>query len=162
MTAGAGREAAGGEAAGDAVLVRDGEAGAAVPLVVGLFAIAAGFVVVAAGATSLHLERLRLLTVADGAALAGAEAFRVADVQVQGDAVVPRLTGPAVAAAVGEYVALADRHDLEDLTVVGATVADGRSATVALRATWRPPLVGPLLPDGLAVTVTSTAAARFR
>jgi hypothetical protein len=137
------------------------EDGAALPLIVGLFAIAAAFVVVAAGATSLHLERLRLLTVADGAAIAGAEAFRVADVRVEGDAVVPRLTGPAVAAAVGEYVAAADRSDLEDLAVVGATAPDGRSAEVTLRATWRPPIVRPLLPEGLPITVTSTAAARF-
>ncbi|GAA2748730.1 hypothetical protein GCM10009869_01630 [Amnibacterium kyonggiense] len=132
------------------------------PLIVGLFAIAAGFVVVAAAATSLHLERLRLLTVADGAALAGAEAFRVADVRVEGDAVVPRLAGPAVSAAVGEYVAAADRSDLEGLTVVAADSTDGRSALVRLRATWRPPIVGPLLPEGLPVEVTSTAAARFR
>ena len=59
-----------------------GDDGAAIPLIVGLFAVAAGFVVVAAGATSLHLERLRLLTVADGAALAGAESFQVADATV--------------------------------------------------------------------------------
>lgn len=132
------------------------------PLIVGLFAIAAAFVVIAAAATSLHLERLRLLTVADGAALAGAESFRVADVAVEGDDVVPRLGGAAVRGAVDDYVAEADEGGLEDLTVVQAGSGDGRSATVELRATWRPPLVSPLLPDGLPVTVTSTAAARFR
>jgi hypothetical protein len=136
--------------------------GAAVPLIIGLFVIAAGFVVVAAGATSLHLERLRLLTVADDAALAGAESFRVADVAVQGDTVVPSLAPAAVRAAVGDAVAGADERDLDALTVVAAGSVDGRSASVQLRAIWHPPILSPLLPDGLPVTVTSTAAARFR
>ena len=138
------------------------EEGAAVPLIVGLFALAVGFVVVAAAATSLHLERLRLLTVADGAALAGAESFRVADVAVQGDTVVPSLTASAVRAAADDAVAGVAEGDLDVLTVVAAGTADGRSATVQLRALWHPPIVSPLLPDGLPVTVTSTAAARFR
>jgi hypothetical protein len=138
------------------------EEGAAIPLIVGLFAIALAFVLVAAGATSLHLDRLRLLTVADGAALAGAESFRVADVAVEGDAVVPALSASAVREAVDAYAADAVAPDLEDVVVVSATTVDGRSATVVLRATWRPPLVSPLLPDGLPITVTSTAAARFR
>jgi hypothetical protein len=136
--------------------------GAAVPLIIGLFVIAAGFVVVAAGATSLHLERLRLLTVADAAALAGAESFRVADVAVQGDTVVPSLAPAAVRAAVDDAVAGADERDLDALTVVAAGSVDGRSASVQLRAIWHPPILSPLLPDGLPVTVTSTAAARFR
>lgn len=142
--------------------MRQQEEGAAVPLIVGMFAIALAFVVIAAGATSLHLDRLRLLTVADGAALAGAESFRVADVSVAGDEVVPALTSSAVREAVDAYVADAAAPGFEDLTVVQATTADGRGATVELRATWRPPLVSPLLPDGLPITVTSTAAARFR
>jgi hypothetical protein len=136
--------------------------GAAIPLVVALFAVALAFVVIAAAATSLHLDRLRLLTVADGAALAGAESFRVADVGVVGDEVVPALSSTEVREAVDAYVRDAAAPDLEALTVVRSTTADGRSATVELRATWRPPLVSPLLPEGLPVTVTSTAAARFR
>ncbi len=132
------------------------------PLIIGLFTIAVGFVVVAAAATSLHLERLRLLTVVDGAALAGAESFRVADVAVQGDDVVPALSSTAVRSAVDGYVSDADEGGLEALAVVGARTADGRSATVQLRAVWRPPILSPLLPDGIPVTVTSTAAARFR
>jgi hypothetical protein len=138
------------------------EEGAAVPLIIGLFVLAVGFVVIAAAATSLHLERLRLLTVADGAALAGAESFRVADVAVQGDTVLPSLTASAVRGAVDAAVAGAGEGDLDALTVVAAGTGDGRSATVQLRALWHPPILSPLLPDGLPVTVTSTAAARFR
>jgi hypothetical protein len=139
-----------------------GEEGAAVPLIAGLFAIALGFVVIAAGATGLHLERLRLLTVADGAALAAAESFEVADATVQGDEVVPRLSSAKVRAVVDGYVAEAATGELEGLRVTRAGTTDGRSATVVLHAVWRPPLVSPLLPEGLPVTVTSSASARFR
>lgn len=136
--------------------------GSAVPLIVGLFAIAAAFVVIAAAATSLHLHRLRLLTVSDGAALAAAESFRIAEIAVQGDAVVPRLSSGAVRTAADAAVRAAGDGDLDALTVVEAGTSDGRSATVRLRSTWHPPMLSPLLPDGLPVTVTSTAAARFR
>jgi hypothetical protein len=136
--------------------------GAAVPLIVGLFAIAAAFVIVAAAASSLHLERLRLLTVADGAALAGAESFRVADATVRGDEVVPTLTSARVRSAADASVADARSGQLEGLAVVRAGTTDGRGATVVLRSTWRPPIVSPLLPDGVVITVTSSAAARFR
>lgn len=141
---------------------REAEEGSAVPLIVGFFVIAATFVIIAAAATSLHLERLRLLTVADGAALAGAESFEVADVTVEGDQVVPTLADAAVGAAVGDYVSAADAGALADLAVVTAGTTDGRTATVMLRATWHPPIVSALLPDGLPISVTSTAAARFR
>lgn len=132
------------------------------PLVTGLFTIAVAFVAVAAGASALHLERLRLLTVADGAALAGAESFRVADAEVRGGTVVPRLTAAAIDAAATAYVAEADPGDLRDLTLVGADTADGESATVVVRAVWRPPIASTLLPFAVPIEVTSTAAARFR
>jgi hypothetical protein len=81
---------------------------------------------------------------------------------VQGDTVVPSLAPAAVRAAVDDAVAGADERDLDALTVVAAGSVDGRSASVQLRAIWHPPILSPLLPDGLPVTVTSTAAARFR
>lgn len=136
--------------------------GSVAPLVIVLFLVAVSFVAVAAGATALHLERLRLLTVADGAALAAAESFRVADATVQGDEVVPALTGQRVSQAVDEYLADAAVPDLEGLRVVTAGSPDGRSARVVLTGTWRAPILHSLLPVALPVTVESTAAARFR
>ena len=138
------------------------EAGSTLPLILVFFAIAAGFVIVAAGATALHLERLRLLTVADGAALAAAESFRGDEVQVEGDRVEPALRGPAVAAAVRDYLADADVSGFDRLRLDSASTPDGRGAEVRLTADWHPPIAGPLLPVTVPVTVTSTAAARFR
>lgn len=140
----------------------DREAGSTLPLVLVFVLIAVSFAAVAVGATALHLERLRLLTVADGAALAGAESFRVADVRVEGDAVVPTLSASEVGRAVREYLADAAPASFDGLTVRRSTTTDGRSATVTLAATWHPPIVSRLIPLALPVEVTSTAAARFR
>ena len=131
------------------------------PLIVVLLVVAISFVAVAAGATALHLERLRLLAIADGAALAGAESFGVEDVRVEGDAVVPTLTAGRVTAAANAYLDDADRTHLGGLALVGAGTTDGRTATVTITATWHPPILSSLLPVAVPVTVTSTAAARF-
>lgn len=141
---------------------RSGEEGSTVPLILVFLMIAAGFVIVAAGATALHLERLRLLTVADGAALAAAESFRVADARVSGSTVVPSLDDADVRAAAADYLAAADTPGLTDLRLDEARTPDGRSALVRLTATWHPPIASALLPVSVPVTVESTAAARFR
>ncbi|MDH2445275.1 hypothetical protein QDR37_15085 [Amnibacterium sp. CER49] len=139
----------------------EGDEGSTLPLLLVFVVIAAGFVVTAAAATSLHLERLRLLTLADGAALAAAESFAVADAHVESGVVVPRLTAPAVAAEARAYLADADAAGFDGLTLDSATTPDGRTASVRLTAVWHPPVAGALLPLSVPVTVTSTAAARF-
>jgi hypothetical protein len=140
----------------------DRESGSTLPLVLVFFLIALSFTAVAVGATALHLERLRLLTLADGAALAGAESFRVADVHVEGERVVPALRSSAVGAEVRRYLDDAGTLGFDGLVVHRATTTDGRSATVILAAVWHPPIVSELLPLALPIEVTSTAAARFR
>lgn len=143
-------------------MIRRDEEGSTLPLILVFLAIAAGFVAVVAGATALHLERLRLLTVADGAALAGAESFSVAEARVVGDRVVPELRATRVAAATRGYLASADLKGFDGFRVVEATSPDGRTASVRLTAVWHPPIAGSLLPLSVPVTVSSTAAARFR
>ncbi|MGN6743071.1 MAG: pilus assembly protein TadG-related protein [Amnibacterium sp.] len=143
-------------------MTADAEEGSTLPLILVFLAVAAGFAVVAAAATSLHLERLRLLTVADGAALAAAESFRVAEARVEAGGVVPVLRDEEVRAVAADYLGAADTAGLADLRLEEARTPDGTSALVRLTATWRPPIAGPLLPLALPVTVTSSAAARFR
>ena len=136
--------------------------GSTLPLILVFLAIAAGFVIVTAGATALHLERLRLLTVADGAALAAAEAFSADDASVQGGTVVPRLDDSAVREAATAAVGGSDATGLTDLRFAEARSPDGRTALVRLTATWHPPIASRLLPVVVPVSVTSTATARFR
>lgn len=138
------------------------EEGSTLPLILIFLAIAAGFVVVTTGATALHLERLRLLTVADGAALAAAESFSVADADVQGGTVIPRLDDGRVRAAAAAALEEADPEGFTDLRLVEARTPDGRTALVRLTATWHTPIASPLLPVAVTVTVVSAATARFR
>ncbi len=112
-------------------------------------------------ATSLYLERKRLFTLADGAALTGAEAFALDTVTMTPHGPRPMLESPDVAEAVGDYLAAAPGQNFEGLTVERAETVDGRSATVQLSAFWRPPMVTLLVPDGIRIDVTAVARSVF-
>jgi len=123
-------------------------------------------ILVVVAATSLYLERKRLLTLADGAALAGAEAFDLSAVAVTADGsgtgLRPSLASADVRAAVEAYIASAPQSRMEGLTVSGVASADGQSAAVSLSAYWRPPVLTVLLPHGVPLEVTAVARSVFR
>jgi uncharacterized membrane protein len=112
-------------------------------------------------ATSLYLERKRLLSLADGAALVGAEAFALDAVALTPQGPRPALHSADVADAVDEYLRAVPANNLEEVTVLRAESADGESATVELSAEWRPPLVSLLVPDGIRIEATSMARSVF-
>jgi len=114
----------------------------------------------AAAATSLYLERKRLFTLADGAALVGAEAFELDQVVQTASGPRPTLESRAAEQAVTDYLALVPTQ-LSALTVVRAESIDGRSATVTLATTWRPPVLEALLPAGVRIEVTAVARSVF-
>lgn len=111
-------------------------------------------------ATSLYLERKRLFTLADGAALVGAEAFDLDSVAMTPDGPRPLLETSDVTRAVSGYLA-AVPHSFENLAVERAETIDGRSATVQLSADWRPPVVSLLVPEGIRIDVTAVARSVF-
>jgi hypothetical protein len=117
-------------------------------------------VVVVASATTLYLERKRLFTVADGAALAAAEAWALDSVQVDGDRLAIELDDADVRRAAAEYLDDA-ASDLDDVVLVRAASDDGRSATVTLRAVWRAPIHSELVPVAVPIEVTVTARSVF-
>ncbi len=112
-------------------------------------------------ATSLYLERKRLFTVADGAALAGAEAFDLQDVQITDGAVRVTLHSAAVEATVARHLEALPPDTMTELGIEQARTLDGRSATVTLSATWRPPVVSLIVPAGIRIEVTSVARSVF-
>ena len=117
-------------------------------------------VVVVASATTLYLERKRLFTVADGAALAGAEAWQLETVRLDGDRLAIELDSTEVRAAASAYLAEA-ASDLDDLELVRAASDDGRTATVTLRSVWHAPLHTELVPLAVPIEVTVTARSVF-
>jgi hypothetical protein len=136
-----------------------GEDGSILPLAIVFGVLALALVLTVVAVTSLYLERERLFTVADGAALAGAESFELSAAGATSDGALPQpaLTPDRVRAAVDDYLASAASNGLEELTVESAGTDDGRSARVRLAATWHPPVVSVFVPAGLRLRVTSTA-----
>jgi hypothetical protein len=139
---------------------RDDE-GSTLPLTIFYGFLSLVLVLLVVAATSLYLERKRLFTLADGAALVGAESFSLADVRSTAAGFRPELRSPEVAAAVEGYLASAPHDGFTALAVERAETVDGRSATVALSAYWRPPVVSLLVPEGFRIEVTAVARSVF-
>lgn len=126
----------------------------------GAFALLLILLVVAA--TSLSLDRKRLFGIADGAALAGAEAFELSAVSTAGEGFTAELKDSAVQRAVLEHLALVPTGSLDELVVESAGTPDGISAEVTLSAWWRPPVLTMFVPAGIRIEVTATARSVLR
>lgn len=135
--------------------------GSTLPLVIFYGVLALALILMVVAASSLYLERKRLFTLADGAALVGAESYDIDDVTLTSGGPRPTLQPDDVAREVRGYIADNPRDDFEALAVDRATTVDGRSATVELSAYWRPPIVGILLPQGFRIDVTAIARSVF-
>jgi hypothetical protein len=141
------------------VRLRDDE-GSTLPLTIFFGFLSLVLVLLVVPATSLYRERTRLFTLADGAALVGAEAFELAHVRATAAGFRPTLESADVAAAVTAYLA-GHPADFADLAIDRAETVDGRSATVELSATWHPPVLSLLVPEGLRIEVTAVARSVF-
>lgn len=128
---------------------RGTDEGSILPLVAGFGALCLALILIVVSATSLYLERKRLFSVADAAALTGAEAFAVDD-----GAGGPALTSAAVLVAVERYLAEAP-PGFDGLRVEHAGALDSTSATVTLSALWRPPILSVFVPDGIRIEVST-------
>ena len=137
------------------------EQGSILPLVCCYAALALLVTLIVASATSLYLERKRLLTLADGAALVGAESFTLSEVSLEHGAPRVELKPAQVRAAVRDYLDDQPIGRFEALTLDEATSRDGRSATVTVSAVWHPPVVTLFVPDGLRIDATSTSRTVF-
>jgi hypothetical protein len=143
-------------------MLRD-EEGSTLPLIAGFGALGLAIVLVAAAASSLYLERKQLFTLADGAALVGAEAFDLADVTLDsatGDPGV-RLEPADVQRDVAAFLAGNPNGGFEGLVIEDATTHDGETATVTLSSVWRPPIVTVFFPEGIRIETTATARSIF-
>ncbi|MET3368844.1 UNVERIFIED_CONTAM: putative membrane protein [Jeotgalibacillus campisalis] len=114
------------------------------------------------GASAMYLERKKLLSLADGAALAAADSFTVGDT---GGSSTPAtsLVDARVVAATGSYLDASNafsRHD--QLAVAAGTGSEpGGTAVVVLTAVAHPPVISFLLPEGVLIEARSTARSRL-
>ncbi|WP_232331293.1 pilus assembly protein TadG-related protein [Agromyces laixinhei] len=140
-------------------LVQD-EQGSTLLLTIFYCVLGLSLVLVVVSATSLYLERKRLFTLADGAALAAAEAWSLDTVQVEGDRLSLELDLAEVGPAASAYLADAV-HELHEVELVRAASDDGQSATVVMRAVWYAPIHTEFLPISVPIEVTATARSVF-
>jgi hypothetical protein len=136
------------------------EEGSSLPLTIFYGFLSLVLVLLVVAATSLYLERKRLFTLADGAALVGAEAFPLDAVRSGAAGYRPALASTDVSAAVTAYLQ-GTPTDFTGLRLEGAGTEDGLSATVELSAYWRPPVLSLLVPEGLRIEVTAVARSVF-
>ena len=129
--------------------------GSVLLLTIGYAVLALVAVLVCVDATSLHLAQKRLDSVADAAALAGADGFTLdvvdgapvatlhaIDVRAQAEVVVEAIGGGAV--------------------LVSADTPDGVSARVTVAGAWHPPVLTLFVPDGVALEATATSRTALR
>jgi len=120
--------------------------------------------VVLLAVSAVYLEHKKLLSLADGAASAAADAFDITEIRGkgQGQATIRLNDARVRAAGVGYLNRSPASATLDRLIIVDASGSpDGRSATVRLRAVARPPLLGVFVPDGIVIEAGSTARARL-
>lgn len=137
------------------------ERGSTIPLIIFFCFIGLTVAAVVAAATSLYIERKRLFTLADGAALAATEQFTWQQVDYSNGALHIQLFDADVAQAARAYIASAVTM-VDDATLVSANSPDGQSARVTVASTWHPPVLGELIPWSLPLDVTATARTAFR
>ena len=139
----------------------DSEEGSSLILVI--FAGLLGLVVVlgVAAMTSLYIERKRLFTLADGAAIASAESFALSNVQVLDGLTTVQLRDQEVLATTQNYLRQIPLGTAGEVKIISAHTPDGVSASVTLLKVWRPPVLSVLLPAGVPLEVTALARTVF-
>lgn len=140
--------------------------GQVVLLVLGYCLVALVLVLVVTSASAVHLERKRLLAVADEAALDAADSFDAGAFYADGTAPgrgVP-VTDASVRASVDDYLVSRGAYaDFDAFGVASPTgTPDGQTAEVTLVAVVTPPLVTSVIEDyagGIPLRVTARARA---
>ncbi|MFW0774621.1 pilus assembly protein TadG-related protein [Paenarthrobacter nitroguajacolicus] len=131
-------------------------------LMVGFMLLSLLLASVVMAASAVYLEHKKLLSLADGAALAAADSYTVGDI---GGGSVPSasLVDARVLAAIGSYLDAGQafsRHD--HLAVAAGTGSEpGGTAVVVLTAVAHPPVISFLLPEGITIEARSTARSRL-
>lgn len=131
-------------------------------LVIGFVLLSLLLISVVAGASSLYIAHKKLLSVADSAALAGADTFSLQGSASESEPSA-QLNGVAVVRAAQAYIESAPLPD--SVTGVyldaGSGSPDGHTAEVTLTGVVHPLFVSIFVPAGITLTVTSTARAQL-
>lgn len=143
-------------------IARREEEGQMTVLIVGFVLLALLLAAVVMATSAIYLEHKKLLSLADGAALAAADSYVVGD--IEGSSVPSAsLVDERVLGAVDLYLENSEAFSMHDHLDVSPETGSspGGTAVVVLSAIAHPPLVTFLLPEGIPVEARSTARSRL-
>lgn len=132
-------------------------------MILGYVVVALLVATVVIGISAVYLEHKRLLSLADGAALAAADSYTLGEVETQGGSPSAVLNPARIRNVAADFVARSPSSQrFANLGVAGATgTPDGSTAVVVLTAAVHPPVVNFLVPGGIPIEATSTARSRL-
>ncbi|HIY65285.1 MAG TPA: hypothetical protein H9830_03280 [Candidatus Agrococcus pullicola] len=136
-----------------------GDDGSSLILTIGMGLLALLLILVVTAATSMLIERKRLFTIADGAALVAAESFSLEYVYDGDGTPQPQLTQPEMERSVEAWLETLGESD--GVRIVDVRSEDGETASVMLETRWQPFFITWIAPDGIAIRVTATARSVF-
>lgn len=131
------------------------ESGSILPLLLGYVVLAIAVLTVCVCATDLHIAQKRLDSLADAAALAGADGFTLV---IEGDSVRAVLTDAGVHEQAAAVVAAVSMES----AVISASAPDSMTARVTVASAWHPPLFSPFVPEGVLLESTATSRTALR
>lgn len=136
--------------------------GSILPLIIGACALALALILGVSTATSLYVERKRLLSIADGAALVAAQSFdHTLPLLTSPSGSTPQLSRTSVIAGASSYFTSLSSASLHEARLVSATTADARTAFITVQAQWQPPVISYFFPNGFPLEATSSARSIF-
>ena len=138
------------------------ERGSMMPLFGGAIVLLLTMVTGVAVATSLLIERQRLYSLADGAAVFASESFDPAFVSKEGLRIRAPLDSFRVQQSAEEFLAKVGSHALSGVVLESASTSDGWRAHVELSSVWVPPIVSDFFPAPIRLFVEARAQTILR
>jgi len=138
------------------------ERGSMMPLFGGATILLLAMVMGVVGASSLLVERQRLYSLADGAAVFASENFDPAQVSRENSRTRAPLTSYRVRQSASEFLQRVSWDELDGVLLESARTPDGWHAEVTLSSVWSPPMVSEFFPDSLRVRVEARAQTFLR
>ena len=132
-----------------------GQRGSLLPLIGGAAIFLLAIIFGAASATSLLIERQRLSSLAEGAAVYASESFDPQNVRMSANGVVAPLTSQQVRSATLSYFSRVGSDNLDGVSLNHALTPDGRHVEVSISSLWKSPLASDFFPLSLRISVTA-------
>lgn len=135
--------------------------GSIMPMVILFTVLSIAFIITVTNASSLYLEKKRILSVADGGSLAAAEGFDLSQLSYNNGSLKQVLSNDKVGEILQEYASRVARKERLDDLRIESFYSDGSGVGVTLSAHWTPPLLSALFPNSMRISASSYARGRF-